>query len=308
MPITVCLIVIGRHVPQLEFLGVLLGDQPVLPAEVQVYHRLLARSPVDAVEIAVDHAQEKGVLALYNDVLMPMLVLAENDRRRVALQGGRQLLLVEGIEEIVAAVADEPDSLPTEADSTGKSEVDEPDAEKSATPPADTATPTEAAATRVLCVGGRSDIDRAAAVLAADVLARRAIPARACGLGGLADAVGAADRSIDAIALCVVMPGSATIIHHLLRRIRQYCGPDMAVIVGCLASELSLTAAPGQPSTPIARSLGDLGGLVGDAAAPYCDDGCVGPRYRDSAAAAAIRSSKRSMTASAPRSRGGVSV
>ncbi|HZB62316.1 MAG TPA: AI-2E family transporter, partial [Microvirga sp.] len=57
-PLTVCLVVIGRYVPQLEFLGVLLGSDPVLAPEERLYQRLLAGNLEEAVEMAEDYVDE----------------------------------------------------------------------------------------------------------------------------------------------------------------------------------------------------------------------------------------------------------
>src|SRR5690606_9914091 len=57
-PLTVCLVVLGRHVPQLAFFDVLLGDEPALAPEVRFYQRLLARDPEEAEEIADEFLEE----------------------------------------------------------------------------------------------------------------------------------------------------------------------------------------------------------------------------------------------------------
>ena len=57
-PLTVCLIVIGRYVPQLQFLGVLLGSDPVLAPEEQLYQRLLAGNAEEAIDIAENYTDE----------------------------------------------------------------------------------------------------------------------------------------------------------------------------------------------------------------------------------------------------------
>ncbi len=255
MPITVCLIVIGRHVPQLEFLGILLGDEPVLPTEAQIYHRLLAHSPFDAVEIAVEHAREHGVPALADTVLLPLLVLAESDRRRGALDEQRQRLVAEGIEEIIAALDEEPDTAPARDGDEDKA-ADRAGAE-----------PETAAPVRVLCVGGRSELDRGAAVLAAAVLRRRDIPARACALNELAGLM-APDpgRQVDSLALCVVLPGSTTVMDHLLRRLRQLRAPQVPVVIGAFAPGVASTTvvvpASLLSSWSVARTVAELADLV----------------------------------------------
>ncbi len=89
-PLTVCLVVIGRYVPQLQFLDVLLGDQPPLPLEAQVYHRLLAMDSEEAGALVEGCVQEKNVAELYDGVLIPALILAERDRHRGKLSPERE--------------------------------------------------------------------------------------------------------------------------------------------------------------------------------------------------------------------------
>jgi predicted PurR-regulated permease PerM len=79
-PLTVCLILMGRYVPQLGFLEVLLGDEPVLPVEAHFYQRLLALDQDEAREIAETYLKEKSIGTFYDSVLIPALTLAERDR------------------------------------------------------------------------------------------------------------------------------------------------------------------------------------------------------------------------------------
>ncbi len=84
-PLTVCLLLMGRYVPHLQFLEVALGDEPVLSPEEKFYQRLLAMDQEEAREIAEAHLQEKQLESLYESVLLPALRLAEVDRHREAL-------------------------------------------------------------------------------------------------------------------------------------------------------------------------------------------------------------------------------
>ena len=65
-PLTVCVVVLGRYVPQLEFLFVLLGDQPVMPPAAQFYQRLLAMDHREARGVAVDFLKSNGPAELYD--------------------------------------------------------------------------------------------------------------------------------------------------------------------------------------------------------------------------------------------------
>jgi predicted PurR-regulated permease PerM/GAF domain-containing protein len=81
-PITVCLVVMGRYVPRMEWLGVLLGADPVLAPEERFYQRLLAGNVEEAIEIAEERVAESSVLEFYDRVALPALRLAEEDRER----------------------------------------------------------------------------------------------------------------------------------------------------------------------------------------------------------------------------------
>jgi predicted PurR-regulated permease PerM len=79
-PLTACLVVLGKYVPQMEFFAILLGDEPVLEAEVTYYQRLLAHDQDEATEVVEAHLQEHPPETVYDEVFIPALVLAKRDR------------------------------------------------------------------------------------------------------------------------------------------------------------------------------------------------------------------------------------
>lgn len=81
-PLTVSLAVLGRHLPSLRFLSIVLGDEAVLGPETTYYQRLLARDEDEASEINQKAAQSLGPLGVIDQVLLPALVLAARDRDR----------------------------------------------------------------------------------------------------------------------------------------------------------------------------------------------------------------------------------
>jgi predicted PurR-regulated permease PerM len=105
-PLTVCLVVIGRYVPQLEFLGVLLGSDPVLAPEERLYQRLLAGNLEEAVEIAEDYADEHSSREFYDNVAIPALRLAENDRQRSTTDTNYRRLIADTAIAVVREVED----------------------------------------------------------------------------------------------------------------------------------------------------------------------------------------------------------
>ena len=104
-PLTVCLVVVGRYVPNLQFLDVLLGDQPPLPIEAQVYHRLLSMNS-EEVELVVENClQERTVAEFYDGVLIPALILAERDRHRGDLIPEREEFIDSTIRDWIEEIA-----------------------------------------------------------------------------------------------------------------------------------------------------------------------------------------------------------
>ena len=104
-PLTVCLVVLGRYVPQFEFLYVLLGDEPVLPQEVQFYQRMLAMDQDEARAVVHEFLKDRGVIDLYDTILMPALAMAEMDRHKGVLDKVREDFMMESIAELVAEQA-----------------------------------------------------------------------------------------------------------------------------------------------------------------------------------------------------------
>ncbi len=111
-PLTVCLVVMGRHVPQLKFLHILLGDEPVLTPAAQFYQRLLAMNQLEARAVIETFLKDRPVIQLYDEVVIPALSMAEEDRHKGALDDTRERFLVQSIEEFVAERADEIEAPP----------------------------------------------------------------------------------------------------------------------------------------------------------------------------------------------------
>jgi predicted PurR-regulated permease PerM len=121
-PLTVCVVVLGRYVPQLSFLHILLGDEPVLTVEAQIYQRLLAMDQLEAQTILAQTLPGKPLVELYDSVLIPALSMAEQDRHKGAIDAAREEFLFLGINEMVvefseyqrpdgAAIADAAENL-----------------------------------------------------------------------------------------------------------------------------------------------------------------------------------------------------
>lgn len=117
-PLTVCVVVLGRYVPQLSFLQILLGDEPVLAAEAQIYQRLLAMDQLEAHTVVEQFLKGRPLVELYDAVLIPALSMAEQDRHRGAIDTAREEFLFLSINEMIAEFAE----YPAAGDSSGAAE------------------------------------------------------------------------------------------------------------------------------------------------------------------------------------------
>ncbi len=100
-PLTVCVVVLGRHVPHLSFLHILLGDQPVLTADAHLYQRLLALDDREARSVVDQYLTENSFLQLCDTVIIPTLTMAEQDRHRGILEPDREEFIFMSLREMM---------------------------------------------------------------------------------------------------------------------------------------------------------------------------------------------------------------
>jgi predicted PurR-regulated permease PerM len=105
-PLTVCLIVLGRHVPQMSFLHILLGEDAALSPEASFYERLLAMDQPEAHAIADRFLKGRTLGELYDEVVLPALLLSERDRHKGALDEVHSIWLYQSSIELIAELTD----------------------------------------------------------------------------------------------------------------------------------------------------------------------------------------------------------
>jgi predicted PurR-regulated permease PerM len=214
-PLTVCVVVLGRHVPNLEFLQVMLTDEPVLAPETRFYQRMLAMDLDDATEIAEEFAKGKSLEDLYDKVIIPALSLAEEDRHRGKLDEERQQFLFQNTRILVEDLAERADELVAgngsgKGRSPAKAEAIR-DMRSQATGPMN-----------VVCIPARDKADEIAALMLAQLLNQRGIGARALPSGVLAEDSLDEVRKEKAKVACVsaVPPFGYMHARYLCRRVR----------------------------------------------------------------------------------------
>ena len=153
-PLTVCVVVLGRYVPQFSFLNILLGDEEVLGAEAQIYQRLLAMDQPEAHAIVDRFLKERPLVELYDSVFIPALSLVEEDRHKGALDTTREEFLFLSINEMITELSEY--QVVQDASSTE---------DAAAAPGAE-----ESARARVLCLPASDRADEVTAVMLAQLL------------------------------------------------------------------------------------------------------------------------------------------
>jgi hypothetical protein len=100
-PLTVCLMVLGKYVPRLQFLNVLLGDEPVLAPDVLYYQRLLACDQDEATDLALSHVKASSREQVYDELLVPALNWVKRDREREELTEADEQFVLRATGEIL---------------------------------------------------------------------------------------------------------------------------------------------------------------------------------------------------------------
>lgn len=207
-PLTVCLAVLGAHVPRLEFLGVLLGDQPALDAELSLYQRLLAADEDEAAAILERAAAQLGSWdQAFDDVFVPALLMAEEDHARGGLADPEHDQIMRTLSGLVEA-----------AEHAGLARPAEPRA--------------GFVQCRVLAVAARSAAEEVAGRLLATLLAQDGVTIESIGPDSLASevtAAAAADRP-DLVLVTSIPPGGIAQVRYLCKRL-QARAPGLRVVV-----------------------------------------------------------------------------
>ncbi|TCM54984.1 putative PurR-regulated permease PerM [Rhizobium sp. PP-F2F-G48] len=162
-PLTVCLVVLGRYVPQFSFLDVLLGNDPVLEPHEKLYQRLLAGDPDEATANAEEYLEDEYLLDYYEKVGMPALLLGEGDRQRGVMSDAQVERFSGSVRSLVDNLSEIADEEETEEE-TPKDDGDDGTGESVAMDLPD------GTGHSLLCIGGRGEIDDAAATMLAQLL------------------------------------------------------------------------------------------------------------------------------------------
>ena len=226
-PLTMCLVVLGRHVEHLQFLEVLLGDRPALAPEESFYQRILADDPDEAAHQAEAFLKDKPLSVYYDQVAIKGLALAQLDVNRGALDHAHRVRIKEAVEWVIDDLSDHNDaSAPT---------LEEGATEVAALPlqlSRDELVPSWRG-TAVLCVAGRGSLDEAAAAMLAQLLEKHGIGARVVPFGevSVANLFRLDVTGVQMVCLSYLEPGSFANPRYLVRRLRRML-PQAKIVDG----------------------------------------------------------------------------
>ncbi|HEV7137769.1 MAG TPA: hypothetical protein VGN43_14115, partial [Steroidobacteraceae bacterium] len=205
--ITVCLVVMGKYVPQLEFLEVLLGDEPALEPYQQLYQRLLTSNRDEADTLLEEAVREHSLREVCDIAIVPALRLLEADFARGALKPGRRRAVLEQIQQWVDELF-----------------------EGLQRPNARGALAWQSPA--VLCVAAEDQADGIVATLLAAVLLNRGIGARVASLERLEEELETGLASgLQAVVVSALPPEAVPPARAVVKRIRARAS-GLAVVVG----------------------------------------------------------------------------
>ena len=236
-PLTMCLVVLGRHVDQLKFLEVMFGDEPPLtPAEL-IYQRMLARDPVEATDQARVFLKEKPLAAYYDEILLEGLRLAQADAQRGLLDEDRMNRIRDAVAEIVDDLATHTDVIKLKI---GPAEEHSPLAQlETAEARAEERTLPERwrNGKPVLCIPGPSLLDEAVATMVAHLVEQRGVGARAEKIDALSISriLNWETKGVELICLCYVEYATPAQIRYAIRRIRRRI-PEVSILVALLGN------------------------------------------------------------------------
>ncbi|WP_244480776.1 AI-2E family transporter [Mesorhizobium sp. Root157] len=221
-PLTVCLVVLGRHVPQFAFLDVLLGNEPVLEPHTRLYQRLLAGDPDEATDNAEEFLEERYLVDYYDRIGIPALLLGEQDRQRGVMSDEQRRKLAASAQALVSnldEVAQEEEDE-EEEDADGKQE---PGPANGATEEIDTPDLPDGDGKTLLCLGGRGEIDDAAAAMLAQILEVQGAAAKTASHLALESGnIGLLDlKGVDAAVVAFLNSRSAAHARYAVRRLKR---------------------------------------------------------------------------------------
>jgi len=248
-PLTVCLGVLGRHIPWLRFLDVMIGDEPPLSPAQSFYQRALAGDVDEAVDQAEQILRCRSLSYVYDNVVLKALILAQIDLRRGVLNARHVAQINEAVRELIADAAEYEDVTPEPAarkEKAGSADADENEEPAPPDLPVLQDLPREWRGQAVLCIGGRGPFDEMVAAMLAQLFEKHGVGGRVEGNAAVSSSniVRLNSAGVTMVCLSYLDLGSSPAhLRHSIRRIRRQI-PDAMLVAGLWGQEGDETLRP----------------------------------------------------------------
>jgi AI-2E family transporter len=267
-PLTVCLVVVGRHVDRLQFFDVLLGNEPALTPPQLIYQRMLAGDPIEASQQAQDYLGGASLEDYYDTIMLNGLRLAEADARLGRLDRDRIDRILATVTEVVDDLELHEDRLPADEDpaelSSGLARLEHATDSEAPTPLPERWERPGA----VLCIPGAGKLDEAAVLVLTQMLKRR-------GIGAAAETADALSMSrffsLDlsqaaAFCICYVGKPSDAMIQYTVRRLSKK-SKGGRIIIALLGLESDAVTPPTIDITTVNGDFSTVAAFIAESAA-----------------------------------------
>ena len=238
-PLTMCLVVLGRHVERLKFLEVLLGDRPALSPSENAYQRMLAGDPIETTEQAQAFLKDGTLTQYYEQIMMGALRLAWADLQRGRLDQQETQRIRDTVSEVVEDLESHNESQDTSEDGVPPGKLKQLEEIVSAEAPP--SAPINRVEGTVLCIPGLGLLDETVAIPFAQLLRREGIPAEAKETETLSmSKLFALElKDVGFICLCYLEHATPAQLHYASRRLRRKA-PGVSILV-CILNEAEQT-------------------------------------------------------------------
>ena len=231
-PLTVCVVVMGKYVPGLKFLSDMFGSEPVLELHARLYQRMLAMDAEEMLQIAEEHLEEHDLITFYDQVMIPALILAEEDRQTGRLAEMRQQFIFQNSRELIDDLG--------ERDASKRNQI---------------ALPIGKA--EVLCLPAKDDADEVVALMLVQILGAKGISAEVVSAAAPIEQCDQLvnGRELRGVVISALPPAAFPPARRLCRKLKQSC-PSLKVTVGiwtpnAAATDLTKRLASARPESVV---------------------------------------------------------
>lgn len=221
-PLTVCLVVMGRHIPRLSFLSVMLSDEEALTPAQDCYYRLLTVGENDEMELVEAYLKANSLTALYDSVLIPVITAVEIDHRLELMDDEQYALVGQSLRDIV-------EDLGIRSPIPSRAETDKAAA--------------AAAPRRVYCLPARADRDELAGAMLVQLLQQQGFEAQSAPTKlPLGELIGLVRTGVEVVCISVVAPSTVLHARYLCLKLRAL-SPKQKIVVGFWGATENVTDA-----------------------------------------------------------------